>query len=46
MALPPDHGLDAYPSKTLGISGSWNGHTWGIAYQEIRSELETRRGAI
>lgn len=39
-----NNGLDAYPSKQLGIVGSWNGHTWGLAYQQTNAANMVRLG--
>ncbi len=39
-----NNGLDSYPTKQLGIVGSWNGHTWGIAYQETNPMNMIRLG--
>lgn len=39
-----NNGLDAYPTKQLGMVGSWNGHTWGMAYQETAPANMVRIG--
>ncbi len=39
-----NNGLDVYPTKQLGIVGSWNGHTWGMAYQETNPANMVRLG--
>ena len=37
--------LDVYPKTTLGVVGSWNGHTWGMAYQRSNPNNMLRIGA-
>ena len=37
--------LDVYPNNQLGVVGSWNGHTWGMAYERTNPKNMLRIGA-
>ena len=39
-----NNGVDSYPTKQLGVAGSWQGHTWGMAYQETNPQNMLRIG--